>query len=75
MSQLALISCCHIVALSDVNSISYVKSAVFFVERYTNAKYYYYYYYFDVVDVGISSVLDVMKSCSFTDLTILSGEQ
>ena len=28
MSQLALISCCHIVALSDVNSISYVKRCV-----------------------------------------------
>ena len=38
MSQLALISCCHIVALSDVNSNSY-KSTVFFVERHINAKY------------------------------------
>ena len=45
MSQLALITCCHIVALSDVNSISYVKSDVFFVEHYTNAKYYYYFIY------------------------------
>ena len=35
MSQLALISGFHIVALSGVNSISYAERAVFFVERYT----------------------------------------
>ena len=41
MSQLALISCCHIDALSDVNHISYVKSAVFCEKSYINAKYYF----------------------------------